>query len=95
MLQTIAVNEDADLSPRMKRKHLYDSVSWVHILQVIDILDTIVHIINFLQSNEHIPIHKIFSKFSDLEVTLMKQLPLEKLRAAKILKKCMKRKNFM
>lgn len=96
VLQTLAVSEQAELSTEMKRRLLDDCVFWVRVQKMVDILNPIVHLITAFESNQP-QIHKVFSKFNDLEKTLIVQLPLSPLQKAEeqnVLKKFKKRRDF-
>lgn len=74
VLQKLAVSEETELSSDMKRKLLDDCGFWVRIQKITNILNPIVNMITVIESNTP-QIHKIYSKFQDLELTLNKEIP--------------------
>lgn len=96
VLQTLAVSEQADLSPELKRRLLDDSVFWVRVQKMADIFNPIVHLITAIESNTPL-IHKVYSKFNELEAKLTEQLPVSPLQKAEektVLKQLKKKKSL-
>lgn len=96
VLQTLAVNEKAELEPSLKRRLLDDGVFWARIEKMIQLLNPIVHLITSIESNEP-QIHRVTRKLNELEKIMAVQLPLSPLQKAeekKILNKFKERKEF-
>lgn len=96
VLQKLAVSEEAELTPDIKRRLLDDCVFWIQVQKITNILIPIVHMITAMESN--IPqIHKVYTEFAELESTLNEAVPLSPLQKAeekKVLEKFTKRKEF-
>lgn len=98
VLQTLVVNEKAQLQlkPEIKKRILDDDVFWVRTDKMIELMNPIVHLITAFESNEP-QIHKIVTKFNELEAILIEKLPSSPLQAADektILRKFRTRKEF-
>lgn len=96
VLQTLAVNEKADLEPALKRKLLDDAVFWSRVESMVALMNPIVHLITSIESNEP-QVHRVVRKLNELETVLKGMLPLSPLSKAeekKVLIKFTKRKDF-
>lgn len=96
VLQTLAVNEKADLDPSIKRTLLDDAVFWVRIKKMINLLKPIVDLITSIESNDP-QIHRVVRKLNELEKSMKENLPpspMQKSEEKKVMEKFIERKNF-
>lgn len=93
VLQKLAVSEEADISPDLKRRILDDAVFWVRVEKMIKIMNPIIELITIFEGNNEM-IHKVYVKLKDLEETLTKEIllsPLQKAEENKVMKNLTKR----
>lgn len=96
VLQTLAVNEKADLDPSIKRTLLDDAVFWVRIKKMINLLKPIVDLITSIESNDP-QIHRVVRKLNELEKSMKENLPpspMQKSEEKKVMEKFIERTNF-
>jgi hypothetical protein len=74
VLQKLAVSEEAEISPEMKRQLLDDEVFWVRVQKLVNIFHPIIELITAFESNTPI-IHNVYKEFHILQNTLKQEIP--------------------
>lgn len=96
VLQKLAVSEEAEISPDMKRQLLDDGVFWIRVEKLAKILVPIVDLITAIETNTPL-IHLVYSKFNNLKKTLTQEIPespLQKTEEKHVLSKLERRIQF-